>query len=631
MKKNNIAVILILAVSAVLFTLGVIKKIQHMTSGRNQSGNIIAVIPKGTASMWWEVVRAGAEQAGKEEGYSISWNGPEQENDREKQIQSVEDALTNGIKALVLGPNDSKALVRPVEKAKESGIPVVIIDSSLESDNYDSFAATDNVAGGADAARRLGAALNGHGKVILTCFIQNSASTDDRAKGFKETLAKEFPGIELVAEQYTQGTVEDARQKTVDMLTKHNDIDGLFAVNQPTSVGAYKAIQSQGLAGKVKFVGFDSDPVLLEGIERGEVNSLIVQNPYEIGYTGVKTAVAILNGKSVEKLKPIPSMIVDKSNLDEMKVKFPAALGLTSGAVATGKQQTGKTIAVIPKGTASMWWEVVRKGAEKAGEEEGYKISWNGPEQENDREKQIQSVEDSLTRGAVALVLGPNDSKALVRPVEKAKESGIPVVIIDSSLESDKYDSFAATDNVAGGADAARRLGAALNGHGKVILTCFIQNSASTDDRAKGFKETLAKEFPGIELVAEQYTQGTVEDARQKTVDMLMKHNDIDGLFAVNQPTSVGAYKALQSQKLTGKVKFVGFDSDPVLLEGIEKGEVDSLIVQDPYKIGYTGVKTAVDILDGKKIEKLKPIPSMIVDKNNLEEQKKENPAALGL
>ena len=630
MKKNNIAVILILAVSAVLFTLGVIKKIQHMTSGASKSGNIIAVIPKGTASMWWEVVRSGAEQAGKEEGYTISWNGPEQENDREKQIQSVEDALTHGIKALVLGPNDSKALVRPVEKAKGTGIPVVIIDSSIETDQYDSFAATDNVAGGADAARRLGAALNGHGKVILTCFIQNSASTDDRARGFKETLAKEFPGIELIAEQYTLGTVEDARQKTVDMLTQHSDTDGVFAVNQPVSVGAYKALQTQGLTGKVKFVGFDSDPVLLEGIEKGEVDALIVQNPFEIGYSGVKTAVAILQGKQVEKLKPIPSMIVDKSNLDEMKAKFPAALGLTSGK-PKDKAQTGKTIAVIPKGTASMWWEVVRKGAEKAGEEEGYKISWNGPEQENDREKQIQSVEDSLTRGAVALVLGPNDAKALVRPVEKAKASGIPVVIIDSSLETDKYDSFAATDNVAGGADAARRLGAALNGHGKVILTCFIQNSASTDDRAKGFKETLAKEFPGIELVAEQYTLGTVEDARQKTVDMLTKHNDIDGLFAVNQPTSVGAYKALQSQKLTGKVKFVGFDSDPVLLEGIEKGEVDSLIVQDPYKIGYTGVKTAVDILDGKKVEKLKPIPSMIVDKNNLEEQKKENPAALGL
>ena len=328
MKKNNIAVILILAVSAVLFTLGVIKKIQHMASGADKAKRIIAVIPKGTASMWWEVVRKGAEQAGKEEGYTISWNGPEQETDREKQIQSVEDALTRGIVALVLGPNDSKALVRPVEKAKESGIPVVIIDSSIETDKYDSFAATDNIAGGANAARRLGAALSGHGKVILTCFVQNSASTDDRAKGFKETLAKEFPGIELIAEQYTLGTVEDARQKTTDMLIKHNDADGLFAVNQPTSVGAYKALQSMELAGKVKFVGFDSDPVLLEGIERGEVDSLIVQDPFKIGYTGVKTAVSILAGNQVEKLEPIPSMIVDKSNLEEQKQKNPAALGL---------------------------------------------------------------------------------------------------------------------------------------------------------------------------------------------------------------------------------------------------------------------------------------------------------------
>ena len=112
---------------------------------------------------------------------------------------------------------------------------------------------------------------------------------------------------------------------------------------------------------------------------------------------------------------------------------------------------------------------------------------------------------------------------------------------------------------------------------------------------------------------------------------MLTSHNDIDGIFAVNQPTSVGAYKALQSQNLTGKIKFVGFDSDPVLLEGIEKGEVDSLIVQDPYKIGYVGVKTAVSVLNKQPVEKLIPIPSMIVDKNNLEEQKQKNPAALGL
>ena len=329
MKKNNIAVILILAVSAVLFTLGVIKKVQHMISGTSQQKNIIAVIPKGTDSMWWEVVHKGAKQAAEEEGYEISWNGPEQETDREKQIQVVSDALAREVTALVLGPNDATALVGSVEKAKASGIPVVIIDSSIETDQYDSFAATDNYAGGADAARRLGSAMNGRGKVILMCFVQNSVSTDDRAKGFRETLGKEFPDIRIIDEQYTtQGSVEEARQKTSDMLIRFTDVDGVFAVNMPTSIGAYMALQSQKLAGKVKFVGFDSDRILLAGIEKGEVEALIVQDPYKIGYTGVKTAISVLRGQPVEKVIPIPSMIVDKNNLEEQKQKNPAALGL---------------------------------------------------------------------------------------------------------------------------------------------------------------------------------------------------------------------------------------------------------------------------------------------------------------
>ena len=178
------------------------------------------------------------------------------------------------------------------------------------------------------AAEQLAVALNRRGNVILTKFVQNSASTDARARGFRETLRKKYPNIKIVAEQYTLGTVEDARQKTVDMLTKTRNVDGVFAVNQPAAVGAFKAIQNQNLAGKIKYVGFDSDPVLLEGISRGEVYALIVQNPFEIGYQGVKLAAEILDGKKVAKKVSIPSMIVNNDNLAKMKAEYPAALGL---------------------------------------------------------------------------------------------------------------------------------------------------------------------------------------------------------------------------------------------------------------------------------------------------------------
>ncbi|MBQ7177192.1 MAG: substrate-binding domain-containing protein [Victivallales bacterium] len=327
MKKSNILVVVILALSAVLFVSGVVKKIRH-SRVKQQQRKMLAVIPKGTANMWWDTVRLGAQAAAEKGNADMVWTGPEMETDREKQIQAVDDMLVKNVDAVVLGPNDFNALARSVDKIKEKGIPCIIIDSPVNSEKYDAFAGTDNYRGGADAARRLGAVLNGRGTIILTHFVQNSASTEERARGFKETLKAEFPEMKLVAEQYTLGTVEDARQKTTDMLTKIGNVDGMFAVNHPASVGAYKALQTSGRCGKIKYVGFDSDPVLLEGIERGEVEALIVQNPYEIGYRGVELALQMLNGGKLERNNNVPSMIVDAKNLDEMKKRFPSALGL---------------------------------------------------------------------------------------------------------------------------------------------------------------------------------------------------------------------------------------------------------------------------------------------------------------
>lgn len=325
-KTNHILVPLILGLSALLFIGGVIKKVHGMSEGAREK--TIAVIPKGTANMWWATVSQGAAAAAREGRVKILWTGPEMETDRERQIQAVNDVLVRRVDAVVLGPNDYNALARSVDAIAARGIPVIIIDSPVNTERYDAFAGTDNYQGGAAGARRLARAVGGRGRVILTHFVQNSASTEARARGFKETLAQEFPEMELAAEQYTLGTVEDARQRTTDMLTRHPDVVGVFAVNHPASVGAYKALQGAGVAGRVKYVGFDSDPVLLDGIVRGEVEALIVQNPYEIGYRGVQLALDRLNGKPVARQNNVPSMEVDQANLETMKQRYPSALGL---------------------------------------------------------------------------------------------------------------------------------------------------------------------------------------------------------------------------------------------------------------------------------------------------------------
>ena len=329
MTKETWGVTAILTISVVLFVGGVVKKLSYVEE--QGETKVLAVIPKGTASMWWEVVHKGASQAARDLGYDIIWTGPEQESDRERQITAVEDVMAKGVAGSVLGPNDSQALARPVEKVKAVGIPCVIIDSAVDVDPsmYDSFAATDNYAGGAKAARIVAGALNGRGNVILTKFVQNSASTDARAAGFSETLAKEFPDVKIIDQQYTLGTPEDCRQKTADMLLRNKGkVDGLFAVNHPSSVGAFKALDSLGLAGEVKFVGFDSDKVLVEGIEDGKVVALIVQNPFEIGFQGVQLVVKAINGEALEKRVPIPSMVANAESIERLKQEHPTALGL---------------------------------------------------------------------------------------------------------------------------------------------------------------------------------------------------------------------------------------------------------------------------------------------------------------
>ena len=211
---------------------------------------------------------------------------------------------------------------------REAGIPCVIIDSAADTDAYDAFAATDNAAGGADAARLLAAAMGGRGEALLVKAVPNSASTDDRARGFRETVEREFPGIRIVMEDYTDGTVEGARQKTADMLTRFPSVTGVFAVNQPAAVGAYKAVQAQGRAGEVKYVGFDSDALLVRAVEDGTCAGLVVQDPFRIGYLGVQSAVRLLNGETVERNIPVPSMVVTRDNLEEKKKTHAAALGL---------------------------------------------------------------------------------------------------------------------------------------------------------------------------------------------------------------------------------------------------------------------------------------------------------------
>ena len=291
------------------------------------------------------------------------------------------------------------------------------------------------------------------------------------------------------------------------------------------------------------------------------------------------------------------------------------ALVLSVTFFACNKSETKDpeiTIAVIPKGTTHIFWESVHAGAIKASVELGVNINWVGPEKEDDRQQQIAVVDNQVLNGVSGIVLAPLDAMALRRPVRDAVRRDIPVIIIDSGLQDseDVYTSFIATDNREGGRIAGREMGKSLEGKGRVVLLRYMEGSASTTNREEGFLESL-KEFPGITLVSdEQYAGATRAQAQQASENLLLRFKDeqgiltIDGLFCPNASSTYGMLQALRRQRQTGEVIFIGFDSDDPLVKGLEQGEIHGLVVQNPFKMGFLGVKIMLDLLQGKPVEK---------------------------
>jgi ribose transport system substrate-binding protein len=288
-----------------------------------------------------------------------------------------------------------------------------------------------------------------------------------------------------------------------------------------------------------------------------------------------------------------------------------AGLAALLAAVACGGQSApkGLTIAVIPKGTSHVYWQSVHAGAVKAARELGVDVIWRGPLREDDRDAQVSEVEGFVSRGISGIVLAPLDDSALVGPVKSAAASGIPVVIIDSGLKGEDFVSFVATDNLKGGRLGGEHLAALLKGKGKVVLLRYTEGSDSTNKREEGFLEAM-KANPGIEVVSSNQYGGTdVEGAYKKSESLLSVYKTpdgglgVDGIFCPNESTTLAMLRVLQANRWAGKVRFVGFDASENLVKGLVDGQIDGLVVQDPVRMGYLGVKTIVAHIKGQPVE----------------------------
>jgi ribose transport system substrate-binding protein len=281
---------------------------------------VFAVLPKGTTHVFWKAVERGAKESARELGVEVQWKGPLQEDDRAQQIQLVQQFTAQRVAGIALAPLDHTALAAPVKAAMAAGIPVVIYDSGLDGTpgvDYLAYIATDNLKGGRIAGEELARLLPEGGDVVMLRYLVGSASTAQREQGFEEVLAA-HAGLHLaVANRYAGATGGEAKTAALNLMGELRKSKGVFCPNESATYGMLLALRQEGLAGKLRFVGFDSSPPLVEALRTGEIDALVVQDPRKMGALAVRTLAAHARGEKVEATIDTGVVLVTRAMLSD--------------------------------------------------------------------------------------------------------------------------------------------------------------------------------------------------------------------------------------------------------------------------------------------------------------------------
>jgi ribose transport system substrate-binding protein len=306
-----------------IFAAAALASMTALTAPAYAAEPTIPVIVKDTTSFYWQIVLAGARKAGKDLNVNVPELGAQSESDINGQISILENAVAGKPAAVVIAPTQFQALGKPIDEAAKK-VKVIGIDSAADSKSFTSFLTTDNVQGGRIAADGLADAIKekygkAEGDVALITSLPGVGSLDQRAKGFKEEIAAKYPGLKLVADKVADGQATTGLNIMTDLITANPNLRGVFASNLIMAQGAGQAIAENKKADTIKVIGFDSDPKTVKFLQDGVLAGLVVQDPFRMGYDGVKTALAVSKGESVPANVDTGANLITKANMDSTR------------------------------------------------------------------------------------------------------------------------------------------------------------------------------------------------------------------------------------------------------------------------------------------------------------------------
>ena len=512
-------------------------------------------------------------------------------DDAAKQATDIETLVSSGIEVLIVNPVDSDAVAGAVQAAVAAGVRVISVDRAVNGVEIDCAIASDNVAGAAMATQYIVDTL-GEGAVVAELQgITGASAAIDRSAGFHQVADSK---LNVVASQTANFDRAQGMSVMENILQGNGDIQAVFAANDEMALGALEAISGAGK--NVLVVGFDATDDAVEAVKAGRMGGTIAQQPALLGATAVQNAVKLINGETIEKSIPVEVTLITKDNADSAGEKVEI-VGNGSVGLAVSTQNNPFFVTLV-------------EGAKDKANSLGIDIQVT--DAGDDAAKQTTDIETLVSSGISVLIVNPVDSDAVAGAVKAAMAKGVRVISVDRAVNGVDIDCSIASDNVAGAAMATQFIVDTL-GEGAVVAELQgITGASAAIDRSAGFHQVADSK---LNVVASQTANFDRAQGMSVMENILQGNGDIQAVFAANDEMALGALEAISG---AGKnVLVVGFDATDDAVEAVKAGRMGGTIAQQPALLGATAVENAVNLIDGKTIEKNIPVEVTLITKDN--------------
>ena len=512
-------------------------------------------------------------------------------DDAAKQATDIETLVSSGIEVLIVNPVDSDAVAGAVQAAIAAGVKVISVDRAVNGVEIDCAIASDNVAGAAMATQYIVDTL-GEGAIVAELQgITGASAAIDRSAGFHSVADTK---LNVVASQTANFDRAQGMSVMENILQGNGDIQAVFAANDEMALGALEAISGAGK--NVLVVGFDATDDAVEAVKAGRMGGTIAQQPALLGATAIQNAVKLINGETVEKNIPVEVTLITKDNADSAGEKVEI-VGNGSIGLAVSTQNNPFFVTLV-------------EGAKDKANSLG--VDLQVTDAGDDAAKQTTDIETLVSSGISVLIVNPVDSDAVAGAVKAAISKGVRVISVDRAVNGVEIDCAIASDNVAGAAMATQYIVDTL-GEGAIVAELQgITGASAAIDRSAGFHSVADTK---LNVVASQTANFDRAQGMSVMENILQGNGDIQAVFAANDEMALGALEAISG---AGKnVLVVGFDATDDAVEAVKAGRMGGTIAQQPALLGATAVENAVNLIDGKTIEKSIPVEVTLITKDN--------------